>query len=92
MAKNQNDLDPIDENENLDEVETSETLAENQIYDFITNQPVKDNPRERILQAVARSLVDEYGFDHTQLVRDLTIIYELPNEYGKIRKYLAYER
>ena len=77
--------EPEEEN-TAEDFASSETLVENQIYDLITNQPVKDNPRERILQVVARSLVDEYGFDHTQLVRDQTIIYELPNENGKISK------
>ena len=32
-----------------------QALAENQIYDYITNQPVKDTPTERVLQSVARS-------------------------------------
>lgn len=58
---------------------------EDQIYDFITNQPVKNNPVEQMLQAVARSLVDEYGFDHTQLQRDQAIAYEIFDEYGRTR-------
>lgn len=64
----------------------SASLPEGQIYDFITNEPVKDRPVERTLQAVARSLVEEYGFDHTQLQRDQTVVYEVVNERGKARK------
>jgi len=66
--------------------ESAVELANNELYDFITNQPVKDKPVERIRQAVARSLVDEYGFDHTQLQRDQTVSYEIVNEQGKTRK------
>lgn len=61
-------------------------LAEGQIYDFITNQPLKDTPTERIVQVVARALVEEYGFDHTQLARDQTFIYSEYDEDGKLRK------
>ena len=69
-----------------DELESSESLAENQLYDFITNQPVKDTPVERVVQVVARSLVDEYEFDHTQFQRDQTVTYEVFDEQGKTRK------
>jgi len=74
----------IDPSETLPEdQDSSESLAENQLYDYITNQPVKDTPVERVIQAVARSLVDEYSFDHTQLQRDHTVAYEVFNEHGK---------
>ena len=62
------------ENKNIqeqifDDDENSTALSENEIYDFITNEPVKATPIENTIQVVARSLVDEYGFDHTQLAR-----------------------
>lgn len=66
--------------------EASDALAENQIYDYITNQPVKDSPTERVLQSVARSLVDEYGFDHTQLQREQTIVYEAYDDNGRAKR------
>jgi type I restriction enzyme M protein len=69
-----------------DEIEESESLADNQAYDFISNQPVKDSPTERTLQSVARSLVDEYGFDHTQLQRDQSLVYEVYADDGRIKK------
>lgn len=64
----------------------STTLPEGQIYDFIANEPVKDTPVERVLQSVARSLVDEYGFDHTQLQRNQSLAYEVVDDRGKARK------
>jgi type I restriction enzyme M protein len=79
------DLDEVLE-AGTDEKDSSESLAENQLYDYITNQPVKDNPTERTLQSVARSLVDEYGFDHTQLQRDQTIVYEIYDENGRTKR------
>jgi type I restriction enzyme M protein len=66
--------------------DTATALAENQLYDFITNAPVKDTPTERLFQAVARALVDEYGFEHTQLVRDQSLVYETFDMDGKLRK------
>jgi type I restriction enzyme M protein len=70
----------------IEEDEESSILEEGQLYDFITNEPMPDTPAERIIQAVARSLVEEYGFDHTQLRRDQTLIYEVLNEQSKTRK------
>ncbi len=67
-------------------VEDAETAAEGQLYDFITNDPVKDTPLERVVQAVARSLVEEYEFDHTQLARDQTIAYEVLDGHGRSRR------
>jgi type I restriction enzyme M protein len=75
-------LEPTDS----EEEDASTALAEDQIYDFITNEPVKDSPKERALQAVARSLVYEYGFDHTQLERDLTVTYEVTDPHGRTRR------
>lgn len=74
------------------EMETEEEIAsldEGQLYDFITGQPVKDTAAERTLQTVARSLVDEYGFEQNQLERDQTVVYELLNDQGKPRKTRA---
>jgi type I restriction enzyme M protein len=75
-------LEPTDS----EEEDPSTTLAEDQIYDFITNEPVKDSPKERALQAVARSLVYEYGFDHTQLERDVIVTYEVTDPHGRTRR------
>ncbi len=47
---------------------------------------MKDSPVERVLQAVASSLVDEYSFDHTQLQRDHKVTYEAFDEHGKTSK------
>jgi len=69
-----------------EDTDSPDALAENQLYDYITNQPVKDSPTERVLQSVARSLVDEYGFDHTQLQRDQTIVYEAFEADGRLKR------
>ncbi|MBN2006284.1 MAG: N-6 DNA methylase [Anaerolineae bacterium] len=68
------------------EDEASDSLLEGQIYDYVTNEPVRDTPVEQILQAVARSLVDEYGFDHTQLQRDVRITLETYTSTGKTKR------
>ena len=60
-------------------------ITEGQLYDYITNEPVADSPTERTLQAVARSLVEEYGFLHTQLRRDQSFSYTAQDEHGKQR-------
>lgn len=67
-------------------VDEAATLAEGQLYDFVTGKPVKDGATERTLQVVAHSLVDEYGFELQQLERAYKIVYELINEEGKTRK------
>ena len=79
---------PTDENtsEISDESGSSESLAENQLYDYITNKPVKDSLVEHVIQTVARSIVDEYDFDHTQLQRDHIVTYEVFDERGKTSK------
>lgn len=69
-----------------EEGDTSEALAEGRLYDFVTNEPVPDSPAERTLQTVARSLVDEYQFDHTQLRRDQTLVYPVIDDQGKQRQ------
>ena len=76
--------DPFDDPSQ--EEEKTEALASDQLYDFVTNQPVKDKPKERTLQAVARSLVYEYGFDHTQLERDVIVTYEVTDPHGRTRR------
>ena len=68
--------------------DTGTSLSENQIYDYITNTPVKDTPIERAIQAVARSLVEEYGFDHIQMQRDQIFANPVLDEHGKSCKVL----
>jgi type I restriction enzyme M protein len=60
--------------------------AEGQLYDFITNELVRDSSKERTLQAVARSMVEEYEFDHTQLERNQIVSYEVLDGHGKARR------
>jgi len=69
-----------------EEAEETEALASDQLYDFVTNQPVKDTPKERTLQAVARSLVYEYGYDSTQLQRDVIVTFDVTDPHGRTRR------
>lgn len=78
------DFDLLDETEDDDDENT--TLDEGQIYDFVSGEPVKDKAEERTLQSVARSLVNEYGFEREQLERDYKIVYEVYKEDGKTKK------
>lgn len=68
------------------DTEEPDNTADNQTIDYLTGQPVKDTPTERVLQTLARSLVDEYGFDHTQIIRDLSISFEIFDDDGKRKK------
>lgn len=61
-------------------------LAEGQIYDLISGVPVVDSPAERTIQAVARSLVEEYDFALDQLRRDQSFSYEQVDEHGRLRR------
>ncbi|MCC6613388.1 MAG: N-6 DNA methylase [Anaerolineae bacterium] len=75
----------------IDFVESSEddestTLDEGQLFDLVSGNPVKDNPRERTLQSVAHSLINEYGFDLAQIERDHRIVYEVYVEDGRTKK------
>jgi len=63
-----------------------DNAADNQIIDYLTGQPVKDTSAERVLQTLARSLVDEYGFDNTQVARDQTIAFDTFDNDGKRKK------
>lgn len=43
------------------------------IYDWITDQPVKDTPREQVVQRVARVLFHQYNIAPGDMQRDFTI-------------------
>jgi type I restriction enzyme M protein len=79
------DLLPATDDTPPEDDESLAILEEGQLYDFITNEPVPDTPLENTLQAVARSLVEEYGFEHSHLRRDRTLGYESEVD-GKMRK------
>jgi len=55
-------------------------LEKGYVVDYLTGEPVKDTPEERVRQAVLRSLVEEYGYEK----RDIEKEYEIP--MGRARK------
>ena len=61
--------------------EVLETLKEGEIMDFITGKPVKDTPKERIRQEVARQLIFEYQIAPESMATDFRLTVE-----GKSRK------
>jgi len=63
-----------------DEGEAIEVIPPGKIKCFITGKLRKDTPEERVRQDVARSLVEEYGYDK----QDIDI--EFPIKMGRARK------
>ncbi|QEV41828.1 restriction endonuclease subunit M [Streptomyces nodosus] len=49
------------------------TLGEGQIVDYITNTPVKDTPKERVRQRIARALFHEHGISPGDMAADFPI-------------------
>lgn len=49
------------------------TLGEGQVVDYITNTPVKDSPKERVRQRIARALFHEHGISPGDMVADFPI-------------------
>jgi type I restriction enzyme M protein len=62
------DLEAVDLNEAGDEETTS--LEEGKLLDYITNEPVKDTPKEQVRQRIARAFFHEYGISADDMVRD----------------------
>ncbi|MCB9694492.1 MAG: N-6 DNA methylase [Alphaproteobacteria bacterium] len=46
------------------------SLEEGKILDYVTGEPVKDSPKEQVLQRTARWLFHEYGISVDDMVRD----------------------
>jgi type I restriction enzyme M protein len=61
--------------ENQDE-EESAALEDGQLYDFITNTPVKDTPKEQVRQRIIRALFQEYGIN----VEDMETDFKVPTQ------------
>jgi type I restriction enzyme M protein len=65
------DLEAVDLNEAGDEETTS--LEEGKLLDYITNEPVKDTPKEQVRQRIARAFFHEYGISADDMVRDFKL-------------------
>jgi type I restriction enzyme M protein len=54
-----------------------ETLADDEIIDYIKNEPVKLRGNQKVVQQVARALFHEYGIDVDDMARDYRITVEM---------------
>lgn len=62
--------DPGVETNDLAGSDESSSLEEGQFLDYITGQPVKDTPKEKVRQRIARALFHEYGISVEDMVPD----------------------
>ena len=46
------------------------SLEEGSILDYITNEPIKDSPKEQVRQRIARALFHEYAISVDDMARD----------------------
>src|SRR5262245_3202834 len=65
--------------------ETAEvvSIADDILLDYITNKEIKDTPKERVRQRIARALFHEYGLSVEDMEPDFSIPVELG---GKVRR------
>ena len=62
--------DPGVEMNDLPDGDELRSLEEGQLLDYITEQPVKDTPKEQVRQRIARALFHEYGISVEDMVPD----------------------
>ncbi|SHN22670.1 methylation-associated defense system DNA methyltransferase MAD2 [Actinacidiphila paucisporea] len=58
-------------------------LEEGQVVDYITDKAIKETPKEKVRQRVARALVHEHGIDPHDMARDFAVTV---SEEGATRK------
>ncbi len=58
-------------------------LEEGQVIDYITGEAIKETPKERVRQRIARALVHEHGVDPHDMARDFPVTV---SEEGAARK------
>ncbi|SBW20811.1 hypothetical protein FDG2_1814 [Candidatus Protofrankia californiensis] len=79
---------------NTDEVESGapdpdaplESIAEDEIFDYITGRPVKQTEKEKVRQRVARALFHEYGIAVDDMQPDFPIPAGAGAERRRVRK------
>lgn len=60
----------VDDNVRGQSVRGDVSLEEGKLLDYITNEPVKDTPKEQARQRIARALFHEYGISVEDMVPD----------------------
>lgn len=63
--------------------ETIEAIEDGMILDYITDQPIKEGPKEPVVQRTARALFHEYHIDIDDMVRDFVVTVEEANSKKK---------
>jgi type I restriction enzyme M protein len=61
----------------MSEIDTEaegESVEEGMILDYITNNQVKDTPKEQVRQRIARALFHEYGISVDDMVPDFKLV------------------
>lgn len=58
-------------------------LEEGQVVDYITGEAIKETPKEKVRQRIARALVHEHGIDPHDMARDFSVTV---SEEGATRK------
>jgi type I restriction enzyme M protein len=58
-------------------------LEEGQVVDYITDKAIKETPKEKVRQRIARALVHEHGIDPHDMARDFAVTV---SEEGATRK------
>ena len=49
-------------------------IEEGKLLDYITNEPVKDTPKEQVRQRIARALFHEYGISVDDMEPDFKLM------------------
>ncbi|MGH3978594.1 MAG: type I restriction enzyme HsdR N-terminal domain-containing protein, partial [Pseudonocardiaceae bacterium] len=49
------------------------TLADDEVVDYITDEPVKETEKEKVRQRIARALIHEYGIAVEHMARDFPV-------------------
>lgn len=73
MKKAKTEGDKIQEVGGDSEEENSLSLEEGSILDYITNEPVKNSPKEQVRQRIARAMFHEYGLSVEDMAPDFKI-------------------
>jgi type I restriction enzyme M protein len=71
MAKKKTSADEVlDESVPVGNDTDAMSLEDGSILDYITNEPIKDSPKEQVRQRIARALFHEYGISVDDMARD----------------------
>jgi type I restriction enzyme M protein len=68
--KKKSDEEVLDDSSRDGEEQVAMSLEDGSVLDYITNEPIKDSPKEHVRQRIARALFHEYGLSVEDMVRD----------------------